>query len=68
LIEKLNALRLKLESRKVEATWEMTGEMKDALAEVTAIDEKDGLEALEEAEEIFSWRTKLEEMANKLHL
>jgi hypothetical protein len=67
LLNKLNALRAKFETRKVEAAVVMTDEMKKELVEITVIYDKDKLEGLE-AGALNRWNRTLSDMATQLRV
>jgi hypothetical protein len=67
VLNKLNALRKRLETRKVEATVVMTDEMKKSLTDLTAIYDQDALESLDSVE-LKRWNRTLTSYVKELRV
>jgi hypothetical protein len=67
ILDKLNQLKKKFETRKVEALVPMTDEMKDELRNLTELYNKDGLETLEVGA-LTHWNRTLADMAKQLRV
>jgi hypothetical protein len=65
LVERLNAVRAKMDQANVDAPYPMTGEMKQTLGEITEMSEKTGFDHLD-AKGLTEVRAKLEQIAKKL--
>jgi hypothetical protein len=66
-LEKLNALRAKLEKANVESPRPMTEDMKETLTQLTAMVEADKLESLG-TEALRNWATKIDAIAKKMNV
>jgi hypothetical protein len=67
LVEKLNVVKAKMDRSNVEAPYPMTDEMKETVANISAVIEKDGLNPLDH-KSLVEIKTKLQAIATQLHV